>query len=200
MLSVNEKKLNSSAIKIVGFNVNSPISSDNEYESDYKVWLKQSSYRNLMIFYILVKLAMAMSTYLMPFYIIYVMKETRESSYNTPLQIGIIPLMNYTAVSLFTYMLYKPLTNFYMDKKSKYQSADSRLGPLKMSILLCLLSSLPLAFINDPWRSAIYVCFPLQAVSLLISLNICSALIKDLISKEYKSAGFIYGSFNVVER
>lgn len=200
MLSVNEKKLNRSAIKIVGFNVNSPISSDDEYESDYKVWLSNSSYRNLMILYILVKLSMAMATYLMPFYIVYVIKETKESPYNTPLLIGIIPLANYIAVSLFTYTLNKPLTNFCTEKDSRFQSASSRLGPLKMSFLLCVISSLPLAFINEAWRSTIYICFPVQAISLLISINICSALIKDLIGKEYKSAGFVYGSFNVVER
>jgi Na+/melibiose symporter-like transporter len=109
MLIVNEKKLNTSAIEVVGFNVNSPVSSDNEYEFSYKEWIKQKSYLNALLFYILVKLAMTIVTSCMPFYIVYVMKETRDISNSTPLEIGIIPLVNYIAVALFTYLIYKPL-------------------------------------------------------------------------------------------
>ena len=78
----------------------------------------------------------------------------------------------------------------------------NRVLPMLVSIVLVIVGSVPLAFLNDnkAYNWVIYIVVPLQGVGLVIMLNTATSLISDVIGSDTANSAFVYGCYGFFDK
>jgi len=82
------------------------------------------------------------------------------------------------------------------------EALASRFMPLLVALILIILGSLPLMFLNEEpnVRWLVYPLSVVQGVGLIIMLNTSTSLISDVIGNDSQNAAFIYGIYSFLDK
>ena len=78
----------------------------------------------------------------------------------------------------------------------------NRILPMLVSVVLILVSSTPLYFLNSEpsIRWLVYPLAALQGVGIAIMLNTATSLISDVIGNDSENSAFVYGSYSLFDK
>jgi Na+/melibiose symporter-like transporter len=76
----------------------------------------------------------------------------------------------------------------------------SRILPILVSIIILILSSVPLYFLHKDNRSWVYPLSAMQGIGIAIMLNTSTSLISDVIGTESESSAFVYGVYSLMDK
>jgi Na+/melibiose symporter-like transporter len=142
------------------------------------------------VVYMLVRIAINVSTSVQPFFLIECLGFHPTSTNPTPLQLAIVPLVNYFCSVIFSLFIYKPLI----------QCARNRFVPMFIGVIVVIIGFLPMLFITIEYNYLIYVFSGVQGFGLAILQNTASSLISDVIGKNDQTSAFVYGAYSFGEK
>jgi Na+/melibiose symporter-like transporter len=137
-----------------------------------------------------VRIAVNVMMSVQSFYLINVLKIPQGEEDPTPVPIALTPLISYTASLIFQLFGYQPLV----------RRLQNRFLPMLFAIVLIIVGSIPLFFIQPNFYWAIYICSPVTQIGLAIMMNTSTSLISDVIGKDAESSAFVYGFYSFMDK
>ena len=127
-------------------------SSSGKKSKDWKAWLGEGTFYVHGMVYMLVRIAVNVTMTMQPFYLFEVtqFKGDDADDPTTP-QLALVPLISYLMSMIFSVFIQRRMTSYLRN----------RMYPMFISIIVITLTSIPLAFLNEHNRAAVY---PLAAI------------------------------------
>jgi len=72
--------------------------------------------------------------------------------------------------------------------------------PMFVSIVVIVLSSIPLIYLTINSRLWVYPCVAIQGIGLSIMLNTATSLISDVIGSDSEGSAFVYGVYSLFDK
>ena len=69
-----------------------------------------------------------------------------------------------------------------------------------VSILVIIVSSAPLYFLDENSRNAVYPLSAMQGIWMAIMLNTATSLISDVIGNDAENSAFVYGAYSLFDK
>lgn len=140
----------------------------------------------------LVRVSINVTMTMQPFYLEYITGFEPTDKMPTAPQIAIVPLISYIFQLLFSIFLQRRMTT----------CLRNRVLPMLVSIVLVVIGSVPLAFLNDnrSYNWLVYIAVPLQGIGLVIMLNTATSLISDVIGSDTANSAVVYGCYSFFDK
>jgi len=157
---------------------------------DWKGWLKEGTFYVHGMVYMSVRIAVNVTMTVQPFYVTAVLKYEKTKEDPTPYQLALVPLLSYVTSLIFSLFIQGPMT----------RTLKNRFLPMLVAIVIIILTSLPLLFLDESSRWLIYPTAAIQGVGLAIMLNTATSLISDVIGNDSESSAFVYGCYSLFDK
>ena len=159
---------------------------------DVGEWLSDWNFYIHGIVYMVVRIAVNTTMTVQPFYLNLVTGYEVTEAQPTPVQLAIVPLLSYISSLIFSVFFQAKMT----------RCLRNRFLPMLISILIIIVSSAPLAFLNDDetWRNLVYPLSALQGIGMAIMLNTATSLISDVIGNDAENSAFVYGCYSLFDK
>ena len=144
----------------------------------------------------LVRVAVNVTMTAQPFYLQVVLKfgvstdPNKKTDNPTPVEMALVPLVSYLLALLFSMFVQQPMT----------RCLRNRFLPMAIAIALIISASIPMVFLDEDSRVAIYPLAAFQNIGLTIMLNTATSLISDVIGTDSKNSAFVYGCYSLLDK
>mmetsp|Transcript_36658 Transcript_36658/g.56224 ORF Transcript_36658/g.56224 Transcript_36658/m.56224 type:complete len:204 (-) Transcript_36658:50-661(-) len=140
--------------------------------------------------YMLVRVAVNVTMTMQPFYLNIVTGFTETEENPTPVQLAVVPLISYVISLIFSLFIQQPMT----------RCLRNRFLPMLIAIVTLIITSAPLAFLNETNRIWVYPLCGFQGIGLAIMLNTATSMISDVIGNDSENSAFVYGCYSLFDK
>jgi len=168
--------------------------SDSEEEDvNWIFWMKKPDFYYYIVVYMFVRLSINITSTIIPFYMEYVLGNTKTEEGGTPYQITICLLVS-TFGSIFNSLFFQD----YLERKSN--SKYKRLNLIFIANLFVMLGCIPLFYLDKDLSNLVYILAFFWGIGFSQGLSCVSSLINDVVGSKGNKGAFVYGSFSFADK
>lgn len=159
---------------------------------DWRYWIKKPDFYYYMAVYMFVRMAINVSSSMIPFYCKNVLGWNNEDG-TTPIQISIFLIIIYTG-SVFNSLF---LESFIL---KKFHKKNHRIVLFTLAVIVILVGCLPLYFLNASTSIAAYFLAVFFGTGFSMGLSGASSLMNDVVGSKGHKGAFVYGAYSFADK
>jgi Na+/melibiose symporter-like transporter len=159
---------------------------------DWRFWIKKPDFYYFMAVYMLVRMAINVSSSMIPFYCKNVLKWNNEDG-TTPIQISIFLIIIYTG-SVFNSLFLEGFVLKFFHKK------NHRIVLFTLAVTVITIGCLPLYFLTADTSIVAYFLAMFFGIGFSMGLSGASSLMNDVVGSKGHKGAFVYGAYSFADK